>query len=210
MFMFMLDNLRWKLQAALYILSILLLLVPATSAWIVQVDSFTDECFYEWAEQGSKVGFTFQVVEGGFLDIDVTVHGPDGREVHGGSRETNGKFTFTAYQEGKYKFCFSNQMSTVTPKRVMFNVMVRSPDDPAEVTKSNKLQGMIVALDDALRGVRNEQDYVLVRDNMHRNTNEHTNNVIVYWSTFEVFLIIAGTGYQVWYIKRFFEVRRIL
>ena len=37
--------------------------------------------------------------------------GPDGRTVHSGERESNGKYTFAAHQEGVYKYCFSNQVS---------------------------------------------------------------------------------------------------
>uniref|UniRef100_A0A1B6L644 GOLD domain-containing protein n=1 Tax=Graphocephala atropunctata TaxID=36148 RepID=A0A1B6L644_9HEMI len=196
---------------ALYVLGLLLLLLAESSiAWTTKVDSYTDECFYEWAEEDTMVGLTFQVVEGGFLDIDITVHGPDGREIHAGSRESSGKFTFSAYQAGKYKFCFSNKMSTVTPKKVMFDMVIRPPDERAEAEKSNRLQEMVKELDTALNGVRVEQDYVLVRDNMNRHTNEHTNTVLVRWAVFEVLMVTAGIAYQVWHIKRFFEIRRIL
>lgn len=41
-----------------------------------------------------------------------------------GDRETNGKYTFAAYETGVYTYCFSNQMSTVTPKVVMFTMEI--------------------------------------------------------------------------------------
>ena len=52
----------------------------------------------------------FEVAEGGFLDIDVRIEGPDGRPVHSGERESNGKYTFAAHMEGVYKYCFSNKV----------------------------------------------------------------------------------------------------
>ena len=36
--------------------------------------------------------------------------GPDGGIVHSGERESNGKYTFAAHQEGTYKYCFSNKV----------------------------------------------------------------------------------------------------
>ena len=38
--------------------------------------------------------------------------GPDGGIVHSGERESNGKYTFAAHQEGTYKYCFSNKVNT--------------------------------------------------------------------------------------------------
>ena len=44
-----------------------------------------------------------QVAEGGFLDIDVKIFGPDGKLIHSGDRETNGKYTFAAHIDGHYR-----------------------------------------------------------------------------------------------------------
>lgn len=48
--------------------------------------------------------------------------GPDDRVVYSGERESSGKYTFAAHMEGVYKYCFSNQMSSMTPKTVMFSM----------------------------------------------------------------------------------------
>lgn len=78
------------------------------------------------------IGLTFEVIEGGFLDIDVRVTGPDGEEVISRERESNGKITFAAAKTGTYTYCFSNKMSTMTPKGVMFSMDVGEPTHAAE------------------------------------------------------------------------------
>ncbi|KRZ73124.1 Suppressor/enhancer of lin-12 protein 9 [Trichinella papuae] len=88
----------------------------------INIDANEEQCFLERATTGTKMNLMFEVVEGGFLDIDVKIVGPDNKEVYRGERESSGKFTFSAHIDGVYTYCFSNRMSTLTPKVVMFSM----------------------------------------------------------------------------------------
>ena len=66
-----------------------------------------------------------QVQSGGSFDIDYRVVGPYERIVLDGSKERQGDFVFTANDQGEYRFCFDNEMSTVTDKVVDFEISVR-------------------------------------------------------------------------------------
>ncbi len=46
---------------------------PNVNAFGIRVDAHEEECFSDTVKAGTKLGLTFQVAEGGFLDIDVTV-----------------------------------------------------------------------------------------------------------------------------------------
>ena len=65
-----------------------------------------------------------QVQSGGSFDIDYSVVGPGDKLILDGSKERQGDFVFTATNEGEYRFCFDNDMSTVTDKMVDFEVTV--------------------------------------------------------------------------------------
>jgi len=181
--------------------------------YFINVDAHAEECFFDRVQNGTKLGLTFEVIEGGFLDIDVRVTGPDGEEVISRERESNGKITFAAAKTGAYTYCFSNKMSTMTPKGVMFSMDVGEPAAAVGAdgdAHPNKLAEMIKELSTALVGVKHEQEYMEVRDKIHRKINESTNSRVVMWSFFEAVVLVAMTIGQVYYLKRFFEVRRVV
>jgi len=191
--------------------------MASVEAYFVTVDAHAEECFFDKVKSGTKMGLMFEVAEGGFLDIDVRIVGPDGKTIHQGERESNGKYTFAAHMDGVYQYCFSNQMSTMTPKIVMFSMDIgEAPSDPTkdeeggEEASHNKLEDMIKELSTALTGVKHEQEYMQVRDRIHRAINENTNSRVVMWSFFEALVLVAMTIGQIWYLKRFFEVRRVV
>jgi hypothetical protein len=54
--------------------------------------------------------------------------------------------------------------------------------------------------------VKDEQSYIVVRERTHRNTAESTNSRIKWWSIFQLAVLTGQGFFQVWWLKRFFEV----
>lgn len=62
------------------------------------------------------------------------------------------------------------------------------------------------SLSELVAQVKDEQGYIVVRERTHRNTAESTNARVKWWSIFQI-LVLFGEGiFQVWWLKRFFEV----
>ncbi|KAH0952676.1 hypothetical protein HN011_006509 [Eciton burchellii] len=206
---------RWLVSCVFLILSIV-----SAHCYFITVDAHAEECFFDKVDFGTKMGLTFEIAEGGFLDIDVKIVGPDGRMIYQGEAESSGKYTFAAHTTGVYTYCFSNQKSTMTPKVVMFNMDIdenrKQNEENAGVegqngdTSHGKLDDMIKDLSTSLWGVKNEQEYMQVRDRNHRAINESTNFRVVMWAFFEAMVLVCVTIGQIFYLKRFFEVRRIV
>jgi hypothetical protein len=203
-------------------LLVLAFLLRPASAYYLTIDAHAEECFFDRVTSGTKMGLTFEVIDGGFYDIDVKISGPDGKNIHQEERASSGKFTFAAHMDGVYTYCFGNKMSTMTPKAVMFSMDVGEAPKPGadgavggagsgpEDSSHNKLEEMIKELSASLTGVKHEQEYMAVRDRIHRSINESTNSRVVLWAFFEALVLVAMTLGQVYYLKRFFEVRRVV
>merc|ERR1712018_703655 len=129
-------------------------------AYFVSIDAHAEECFYEKADSGNTLGLMFEVAEGGFLDIDVKITAPNGQSLHTVERESSGKFNFNAREAGVYSFCFSNKMSTMTPKIVMFNIeKTEQINQDNDEEHHSKLEDMTQELSVAMTGVKHEQEY---------------------------------------------------
>ncbi|XP_071848788.1 transmembrane emp24 domain-containing protein 2-like [Apostichopus japonicus] len=192
---------------------VLLAVAVGVNGYLVKVDAHSEECFHDKIAMGTTFTIIFEVAEGGFLDIDLKVIGPDNKDLYVGSRESNGKFTFAAHIDGNYRFCFSNAMSTMTPKILMFSLDIgNTPKTNVEDTQEdhNNLDSMIAQLSTGLTGIKHEQEYMEVRERVHRSINESTNSRVVLWSFFESLVLVAMTLGQVYYLRRFFEVRRVV
>uniref|UniRef100_A0A1I8B3Z4 GOLD domain-containing protein n=1 Tax=Meloidogyne hapla TaxID=6305 RepID=A0A1I8B3Z4_MELHA len=99
---------------------------------------------------------------------------------------------------------------------VMFSMDISQPNAHAPETDGKidadgqKLEEMIRELSAMLTAVKHEQEYMQVRDRVHRSINENTNSRVVIWAIFEAILLVSMTVGQIYYLKRFFEVRRVV
>lgn len=144
-----------------------------------------------------------------------------GYEAHERAIST-GDYSFTAQHDGKYIYCFSNEHWSASSKEVSFNVHgivyvpeAEAPSDPLE--QEGKCQGCVSMsphtntssvrqLSELLAQVKDEQSYIVVRERIHRNTAESTNGRVKWWSIFQMCVLIGEGIFQVWWLKRFFEV----
>ena len=62
-------------------------------------------------------------------------------------------------------------------------------------------------LSEMLNQIKDEQSYIVMRERTHRNTAESTNARVKWWSVFQLGVLIGEGIFQVWWLKRFFEVR---
>ncbi|CAD7693790.1 unnamed protein product [Nyctereutes procyonoides] len=130
------------------------------------------------------MGLIFEMVEGGFLDISVEITGPGG----------NTHSLLTLMEPSK--FCFSNGMSTMTPKIVMFTIDVGEAPIGQDIkieTPQKKLEEMINELAVAMAAVKHEQESMEIQERIHRVINNNTNSRGL-WSFFKAFVLVHDIG----------------
>lgn len=52
-----------------------------------------------------------------------------------------------------------------------------------------------------LQSVKDEQEYIVVRERTHRNTAESTNDRVKWWSVAQAVMLFAVCGWQIYYLK---------
>lgn len=204
----------------LTIIVVIIIAVFLHTAWsfIITIDAHESMCFYDMASVDDMVTISFEVMEGGFKDVGVEIAGPEGDILHHEDRETTGSLTFTAMKKGRYKLCFDNEISTLTPKVLMFQFHVIRPldyyADPKErhddVLEQVKLQTMVNQLSARVAAVRVEQEYMHFRYRGHMDITDSVQLRILAWSIFGPMMLLIMTLLEVYYLKRFFEFRRVV
>ena len=77
------------------ILIITVLFLQYINTVSIKIEAGQNECFYETATKKlAKVHVNFQVVEGGYYDIDVEVSDPHDKLIHKTERQSSGKIEF--------------------------------------------------------------------------------------------------------------------
>ncbi|KAK7199807.1 cop-coated vesicle membrane protein p24 precursor [Novymonas esmeraldas] len=181
----------------------------------VQVAPGQTNCFYEDVPTiGMKVFLHYIVSSGGALDIDCKIVAPDNSVVWDVERETENRILFKSRNQGAYRFCFSNRMSTLTSKVVSFSVTLGdgSGADTARSKGSNSdsLHRSIMRLQQGLREIEELQQVLRDRERDHRATTEVANTRVLVFCLLEI-VFIAGMGVgSVVYLRRMFVTKRMV
>ncbi|CAJ0856051.1 13838_t:CDS:2, partial [Entrophospora sp. SA101] len=161
-------------------------------AYTVTIAPNDKECFFEDLHHDDKMTITYQVGDGGNMDIDFLVMDPADNEMESSTKQSTRTFSFTAKLDGRYTYCFSNVMSTVTEKVVSFNIhgVLYMPDDDGSI-HTDPLEKEIRELADGLEAIKDEQEYIVMRERTHRDTAESTNDRVKWWSIFQFLVLFA-------------------
>ncbi|WFD26884.1 p24 complex component [Malassezia nana] len=147
-----------------------LLAILVQLAWSHTIDLLpsSEYCFFEDMHIGDEMTLTYQVSGGGHLDIDARIKNPEGQLLYENLRKDTGTYDFVAEMDGRYTYCFSNEFSMVSDKVLSFNVhgVLYLTDEEGLIPAERELRDLA----NNMQLFKDEQDYLSMRERVHRNT----------------------------------------
>eukprot|EP00754_Rhynchopus_humris_P044775 Rhum_TRINITY_DN4388_c0_g1::Rhum_TRINITY_DN4388_c0_g1_i1::g.14143::m.14143/K20347/TMED2, EMP24; p24 family protein beta-1 len=187
---------------------LLLATLSVVSALTVKIDPREEECFIEETTvRDVQLKIVMQVTHGGQLDIDLSITDPSGMRIHQQQRVTESKHEWTAKFPGKYKVCFSNKMARWTPKWVSFYYVAT---DSASMNKGtlDPIEQGVFSLQKGVNEMHGEQMRLRAIERAHREQMEESEGMVLTWAVFQSVLLITMGLLQMYYLKRFLEVKQ--
>lgn len=190
---------------------VLVAMGQSASALTTKIEPRQKACFTEEAPVDVPLSFQFQVTAGGKLDVDCEVFDATGRRLHAWKDATEGRYNVRGdHSSTKYKFCFGNEMAAFTPKWVNFHFLKGHHPNAAKVDQLDPIERQIQTLSTDIDALLEAQLRLRQAEHDHRNTVEDSNERMLLWSIFEALALFVMGLFNIFFVKRFLEVRTTL
>ena len=191
-----------------------LLFIGFVQAHNVLLPPYGKQCFYENLKNGDELAVSFQVgsrdpYNAEQMTVDFLILSPNNQVVLNRPLIDHGDESLKVTANGRYQYCFSNEKTGRVDIDVSFNVhgvVYVDANDP----KADSLDYAIQRLSQLTSDFKAEQGYLVIRERTHRNTAESTNSRVKWWSVFQILVVVANSLFQIYYLKRFFEVKSVV
>ena len=210
----------------LLILGVLLLLSKRISSYSIGLESGKKQCFFVKAERETTLTGSYEVLDESAEPIEVFVKGPD-KKIHYEAKYTGdgaldldnseGQFDFDADMDGYYKLCllngFKHNKNDGKSRVIGFNFRVLDlmGDDEEENPVDIGYSGLESELYDLQRGLdflTDHQAYMNQREDLHKEELDSISSRVFMWTIVEALILVSLAGWQIMYIRSFFETKR--
>lgn len=148
--------------------------------------------------------------------ISVKVTSPYGNNLHHQENVTHGQFAFTTKEAGNYLACFWVDGHHQGGGDVNVNLEWRTgiaAKDWESVARKEKLEGVeleLRKLEGAVEAIHENLLYLKSREAEMRTVSETTNARVAWYSIMSLGICIVVSALQLWYLKRFFQKKKLI
>ncbi|XP_020238880.1 transmembrane emp24 domain-containing protein p24delta4 [Cajanus cajan] len=146
--------------------------------------------------------------------VSVKVTSPYGNSLHHNENATQGQFAFTTVESGSYVACFEMEGKPQEEASVSLEWKTGiSAKDWESVAKKEKIEGVeleLRKLEGAVGAIHGYLIYLKDKEAKMREISERTNGRVAWFSIMSLSVCILVSVLQVWYLKRFFQKKKLI
>ncbi|KAK7359082.1 hypothetical protein VNO77_01028 [Canavalia gladiata] len=148
--------------------------------------------------------------------IAVKVTSPYGNTLHHSENTTHGNFAFTTQETGNYLACFWVDGHNPGGGQVNVNLDWKigiAAKDWDSVARKEKIEGVeleLRKLEGAVEAIHENLLYLKGREAEMRAVSEKTNARVAWFSIMSLGICISVSALQLWYLKRFFQKKKLI
>ncbi|ORX83009.1 supernatant protein factor C-terminal domain-containing protein [Basidiobolus meristosporus CBS 931.73] len=197
-----------------------LYLADLIAGYSIYVQPRSAECFFEELKKDEKITVSYEVGGAGHYAVDFKMVDPQGRVIQNLRDRPSGQVTVEVAIPGKFTYCFQNEDSNMVEKTVLWNIhgLERDSATPEKENEEgtwwvvsgemNPIEIEIAKLAEGIYQIKDQQEYMVTREESHRNTAESTNSRVKWWYVFQSGVLVGMCAFQIYYLKHFFESKR--
>jgi len=151
------------------------------------------------------------------LGVKITVRDPFKNLVNTKDGMAEGRYAFTSTLGGEYQLCFQINVSrwfgSLKTKLTLDIESGASAVDYEEIARLEhltELQIEVRKLNDQVREILKEQNYLKAREIEARDESEKTNSRVIWWSFAETTFLVVSGFWQIRHLKNFFLQKKLV
>lgn len=183
----------------------------------IVVKAGKEECFVQKVAQGANLHIQFEVLRGGDRSINVVLIDPNYQVIQHLPYQTDGKIDHVAVMFGAYQVCFDNTASRFAEKLVYIYLVTYVPEEWSKYLQEiQSVSASVQNFTGALAGVQSSIEKVKIHQSESRMNVimdwyllTGNNKYIVYWSIFQICVIVCTAVFQIFCLRRLFRVPNV-
>jgi len=194
------------------------LITPHVDSLRFHLQPQTKRCLKEEMRKDVLVTGEYELSEAPGQRTDLMVTDSKGHTAFARENLDKGKFAVTSDEDDIYDFCFVSYSQTghqQGPAREVLLTMkhgveAKSYEEIANVGKLKPLEMELTKLEDLSASIVQDFEYMKKREEEMRDTNESTNNRVLYLSIFSMLCLLGLATWQVIYLRTFFKAKKLI
>ncbi|KAL0432201.1 UNVERIFIED_CONTAM: Transmembrane emp24 domain-containing protein p24delta3 [Sesamum latifolium] len=148
--------------------------------------------------------------------ISVKVTSPYGKELYHTEKVRYGQFSFTTTEDGNYLACFWADANDQGGKNVTVGIEWKTgiaAKDWDSVARKEKIEGLelqLRKLEGAVEAIHENLNDLMARELQMRGVSETTNARVAWYSIMSLGVCIVVSILQLWYLKRYFQKKKLI